>query len=112
MVSREAWSAGPVHLASAPVSNPEAVGGRDGSRLFASRLLDVVAVGLPPQQPGHGEPLTWTEWMFVVAGFVLSFYCSVRLVTWIKVKISSLGLSWGLRRELNARRDRPPSGTR
>jgi hypothetical protein len=79
--------------------------------LFASRLLGFVAVGLPPQQPGHAEPLGWTEWMFVVAGLVLSFYCSVRLVTWLMVKISALELSWELRRELGARSNMPPSDT-
>jgi hypothetical protein len=80
--------------------------------LLAGQLLGFVAVGLPPQQTGHGEPLSWTGWMFVVAGLVLSFYCSVRLVTWLMVKISSLELSWELRRELSARRNMPPSGTK
>ena len=79
--------------------------------LLASRLLGVVAVGLPPQQPSHAEPLGWAEWMFVVAGLVLSFYCSVRLVTWLMVKISALELSWKLRRELSARGSMPPSDT-
>jgi hypothetical protein len=49
--------------------------------------------------------------MFVVAGLVLSFYCSVRLVTWLMVKISALELSWELRRELGARSKMPPSDT-
>jgi hypothetical protein len=71
--------------------------------LFASRRLGFVAVGLPPQQTGHGEPLGWSEWMFVVAGLVLSFYYSVRLMTWLMVKIGSLELSWELRRELSRR---------
>jgi hypothetical protein len=43
------------------------------ARLFAGRPLGFVSVGLPTQQPGHAEPLGWTEWMFVVAGLVLSF---------------------------------------
>lgn len=79
------------------------------SGVFASRLLGLVAVGLPPHQTGHDEPLSFAGWIFVVAGFVVTFYCSVRLVTWLMVKISSLQLSWELRRELGTRGNMPPS---
>jgi hypothetical protein len=48
------------------------------------------------------------EWMYVVLGFVLSFYISVRLVTWLMVKISSFELFLELRRELEPKH-RPPS---
>jgi hypothetical protein len=74
---------------------------------LASLLVGRVAVGLPPHQPGETDPLSWTEWMFVVVGFVISFYFSVRLVTWLMVKISSLELSLELRRELDPRH-KPP----
>jgi hypothetical protein len=74
---------------------------------LARLLVDRIGVGLPPHQPGQTDPLSWTEWMFVVVGFVISFYFSVRLVTWLMVKISSLQLSLELRRELEPRR-KPP----
>ena len=32
--------------------------------------------------------------MFVVVGIVISFYFSVRLVTWLMVKICAIELSW------------------
>jgi len=70
------------------------------SGLLAGRFVGIVAVGLTPQQSGHGEPLSWAGSMFVVAGVVLSFYCSVRLVTWLMVKIASLELSWEIHRNL------------
>jgi hypothetical protein len=74
---------------------------------LAGLLIGRVAVGLPPHQPGQTDPLSWTEWMFVVLGFVLSFYLSVRLVTWLMVKISSLELFLELRRELKPKH-KPP----
>jgi hypothetical protein len=70
---------------------------------LASLLLGRIAVGLPPHQPSHTDPLNWTEWAFVVVGIVVSFYFSVRLVTWLIVKMSSLRLFLELRRELEAR---------
>ena len=107
-VSREDWSAGPVHLASDPVSNQE-------RRLevamawepLASLLVYRIAVGLPPHQPGQSDPLSWTESLFVVVGVVISFYFSVRLVTWLMIKISSFELFLELRRELEPRH-KPP----
>jgi hypothetical protein len=45
--------------------------------------------------------------MSVVVGIVISFYLSVRLVTWLLVKISSLQLFWELGRELKPRH-KPP----
>ena len=45
--------------------------------------------------------------MFVVVGIVISFYFSVRLVTWLMVKISAIELFLELRRELNPRH-KPP----
>ena len=43
----------------------------------------------------------------MVVGIVISFYFSVRLVTWLMVKISSIELFLELRRELNPRH-KPP----
>lgn len=74
---------------------------------LASLLVDRIGVGLPPHQPGQTDPLSWTEWMFVVVGIVISFYFSVRLVTWLMVKISAIQLFQELRRELNPRH-KPP----
>jgi hypothetical protein len=78
-----------------------------GSALLARLLATRVGVGLPPHQPGQTDPLSWMEWMYVVLGFVLSFYISVRLVTWLMVKISSFELFLELRRELEPKH-RPP----
>jgi len=58
-----------------------------------------VAVGVPPKVP-EGDPLSMADGIFVVGMLALAFYCSVRLVTWIHVKISSLQLFRDLRREL------------
>ena len=74
---------------------------------LTSLLVDRIGVGLPPHQPGQSDPLSWSEWMSVVVGIVISFYLSVRLVTWLLVKISSLQLFWELRRELKPRH-KPP----
>ena len=74
---------------------------------LASLLIDRIGVGLPPHQPGQTGPLSWPEAMFVVVGIVISFYFSVRLVTWLMVKISSIELFLELRRELNPRH-KPP----
>ena len=74
---------------------------------LAGLLIDRIGVGLPPQQPGQTDPLGWAEAMFVVVGIVISFYFSVRLVTWLMVKISSIELFLDLRRELNPRH-KPP----
>jgi hypothetical protein len=74
---------------------------------LASLLIDRIGLGLPPHQPGQTDPLSWPEAMFVVVGIVISFYFSVRLVTWLMVKISSIELFLELRRELNPRH-KPP----
>lgn len=74
---------------------------------LASLLVDRIGVGLPPHQPGQTDPLSWTEWMFVVLGIVISFYFSVRLVAWLIVKISSFQLFLELRRELEPKH-KPP----
>jgi hypothetical protein len=74
---------------------------------LASLLVDRIGVGLPPHQPGQTDPLSWTEWMYVVVGIVISFYFCVRLVTWLMVKISSFELFLELRRELEPK-DKPP----
>jgi hypothetical protein len=75
------------------------------------RLLAIgVGVGLPPHQPGQTDPLSWTEWMSVVLGIIISFYLSVRLVTWLMVKISSFELFLELRRELEPKH-KPPLDT-
>ena len=75
---------------------------------FAPPFVAPVAVGLPPHRPSHTDPLSWTEWMFLVVGMAVSFYLSVRLVTWLLVKISSVELFLELRRELEADH-KPPS---
>ena len=46
--------------------------------------------------------------VFVVAGIIVSFYVSVRLVIWLVVKISSIKLFLELRRELEPRHKPPP----
>lgn len=43
----------------------------------------------------------------MVVGVVISFYFSVRLVTWVMIKISSFELFLELRRELGPRQ-KPP----
>ena len=77
------------------------------SVLLARLLASGMGVGLPPHQPSRTDPLSWTESMFVVVGVVVSFYVSVRLVTWLMVKISSLELLFELRRELGPRHSPP-----
>lgn len=76
--------------------------------LLAYRLASWTAVGLPPRQETQGDPLSWTGWIVVVGGLVLCFYGSVRFITWLDVKISSMKLFFELRRELG-RYHRPPS---
>jgi hypothetical protein len=80
---------------------------------FVTELVshDWVAVGLPPKVP-EGEPLGWLDGLFVVALVALAFYCSVRLVTWVDVKLSSLQLFRELRRELGIGGPRPRRGGR
>ncbi len=68
--------------------------------------LGWVAVGMPPKVP-EGDPLSMVDGIFVVGMLALAFYCSVRLVTWIDVKISSLQLFRDLRRELGIGGPRP-----
>ena len=65
-----------------------------------------VAVGIPPKVP-DGDPLSMVDWILVVGMLAFAFYCSVRLVTWIHVKISSLQLFRDLRRELGIGGSRP-----
>lgn len=65
-----------------------------------------VAVGIPPKVP-DGDPLGMMDWILVVGMLALAFYCSVRLVTWIEVKMSSLQLFRDLRRELGIGGPRP-----
>jgi hypothetical protein len=77
------------------------------SGVLGLRFVGLIAVGLPPQQKTPADPLSWTEWVLVVAGLVISFYFSVRFVTWLHVKISSVGLFSELRRELELH-ERPP----
>lgn len=62
-------------------------------------VLGWVAVGVPPKVP-EGDPLSMLDGILVVWIVAISFYCSVRLVTWIHVKISSLQLFRDIRHEL------------
>lgn len=77
------------------------------SGLSALWQVGWVAVGLPPHQGPQGEPLGWAEWIMVVAGLIVGFYCSVRLVALLDVKISSFKLFSEPHRDLETRR-RPP----
>lgn len=66
----------------------------------------MVAVGVPPKVP-EVDPLSMVDWISLVGMLAFAFYCSVRLATWIHVKISSLQLFRDLRRELGIGGPRP-----
>ncbi|HEY2966120.1 MAG TPA: hypothetical protein VGJ99_07530 [Actinomycetota bacterium] len=74
--------------------------------------LDVVrwvAVGIPPRVTDP-SPLSMVDWMVVIGLLDLSIYASVRLITWLEVKIGSLKLMHEVYRELGVRRDRRIGG--
>ena len=64
-----------------------------------------VAVGVPPRMRDM-PPLSLTDWLVVIGLLGISFYGSVRLVTWLQVKISSLELFHEIKRELGNKRER------
>jgi hypothetical protein len=68
--------------------------------LLAQRIVGGVAVGIPPTQSHEADPLGLWDWAFVIGALVLAFYCSVRLVAWIGIKISSWRLFRDIRQEL------------
>ena len=72
--------------------------------------LDVagwVAVGMPPRGTDT-SPLSMVDWIVVIGLLDLSIYFSVRLVTWLHVKISSVELFRDIYRELGIGVDHPP----
>ena len=72
--------------------------------------LDVVgwvAVGMPPRVT-ETSPLSVVDWIVVVGLLDLSIYFSVRLVTWLDVKISSFKLFRDVHRELGIGIDHRP----
>jgi hypothetical protein len=76
-------------------------------------LVDLIAVGVPPHWRDT-SPLSLLDWMVLIGLLDLSLYLSVRLVTWLDVKMSSLKLLHELRHELGTGRDRrrPRDGDR
>lgn len=79
---------------------------------FSFLGVDVVAwlaVGVPPRAHGS-SPLSLGEWMVVIGGLYVSLWVSVKIVTWLDVKLSSLQLFRELRRELGSDRDRRSRG--
>ena len=81
--------------------------------LLLTRLDDVgwISVGMPPRVP-EGDALSLLDGIVVIGILALAFYCSVRLVAWLEVKLDALALFNDLRRELGIGGPRPSCGRR
>jgi hypothetical protein len=75
--------------------------------LAASGVAGWAAVGMPPRGT-DSSPLSMVDWIVVIVLLDLSIYFSVRLMTWLHVKISSFELFRDVHRELGIGFDRRP----
>jgi hypothetical protein len=69
--------------------------------------LGELAIGLPPTPRSESESIGFLGGLVLVAAFALAFWCGVRLVTWLDVKLGSWRLFRDIHRDLGIGGSRP-----
>jgi hypothetical protein len=77
------------------------------SFLLHPSVDELVAIGLPPTPRSESEPIGFLGGLVLVAAFALAFWCAVRLVTWLDVKLGSWRLFRDIQSDLGIGGSRP-----